>query len=324
MKVWQVYCLISEKGMRIKSLILCLMLLHKLQLSAAEVKTIFTWSYDNKLISMVYYFDQADYSYYKNTSRVYDDWVHYLKEDPGYAVMDDFANEFKLLASEHRWSDWQLAECAISFVQTLKYKNDGQWEYPRYPIETLVEKGGDCEDLAILLDKLLDALGFDCVLISPLKHMGVGIATKYPVDGAAFEHRGKNYYYIETTSGGWAIGDYPEHLSAEASIYDDGDVDAGVLLSAYTYSFKNYTIPVEDVAEATQAEEQDTEETETAEATADKPTTNTPVYNPNAPKRPANTYTIDVDKVVIDGKKETVVTKVVDDGSSTKIVADSE
>lgn len=310
--------------MRMKTILLGLLTMHMIPLSAAEVKTIFTWSYDNKLISMVYYFDQADYTYYKNTARVYDNWVHYLEEDPTHEVMDDFAQEFKLLAAEHKWSDWQLAECAINFVQTLKYKNDGQWEYPRYPIETLVEKGGDCEDLAIVLDKLLDALGFDCVLISPLKHMGVGIATKYPVDGAVFEHRGKNYYYIETTSGGWAIGDYPDHLSAEASIFDDGDVDAGILLSAYTYTYKNYSAPEETVAQAEQPAPETPKQEPTAETTEKKNTADAPVYNPNAPKRPANTYTIDVDKVVIDGKKETVVTKVVDDGSNTKIVADSE
>lgn len=312
--------------MRIKRIILGFMLLYTLQVSAAEVKTIFTWSYDNKLISMVYYFDQADYTYYKNQQRVYDNWVHYLKEDQSHAVMDAFALEFKLLAAEHDWSDWQLAECAISFVQTLKYKNDGQWEYPRYPIETLVEKGGDCEDLAIVLDKLLVALGFDCVLISPIKHMGVGIATKYPIDGAAFEHRGKNYYYIETTSGGWMIGDYPDHLSVEASIYDEGNVDGGILLSAYNYTYLNYSKPEETIAEAQEVEQKETPAEEPAQQTyADKQSdTNTDVYNPNAAKRPANTYTIDVDKVVIDGKKETVVTKVVDDGTTTKIVADSD
>ncbi len=290
--------------------------------SAAEVKTIFTWSYDQKLISMVYYFDQADYTFYKNMPRVYDDWVHYLHEEPGHDVIDDFAQEFKLLAAEHSWSDWQLAECAIAFVQTLKYKNDGQWEYPRYPIETLVEKGGDCEDLAIALEKLISALGFDCVLISPLKHMGVGIATKYPIDGAAFTHRNKSYYYIETTSGGWMIGDYPEHLSAEAVIYDPGNVDAGILLSAYTYTYNDYRTPEEVVAEVHTPKE--TNETQEAAAEDAQAETNAPVYDPKAPKRPANTYTIDVDKVVIDGKKETVVTKVVDDGTDIKIVADSE
>lgn len=296
------------KRLTIASLLITLWM----RVSAEEVKTIFTWSYDDKLISMVYYFDKADYTFYKDQPRVYDSWVHYLKEKEGHAVMEAFAKEFKLLAAEQTWSDWQVAECAINFVQTLKYRNDGEWEYPRYPVETLVEKGGDCEDLAILLDALLLELGFDCVLISPANHMGVGVATKYPIEGAAFSHRDKEYYYIETTSGGWGIGDYPEHLSAEAVIYDPGFTDTGIALSAYQYSFRNYK----------------DQTTPAVAATPDTPAPavpeNTPVYNPSAPKRPANTYTIDVDKVVIDGKQETVVTKVVDDGKDTRIVADSE
>lgn len=293
--------------------ILTILLTAMLQIKAAEVKTIYTWSYDDKLISMVYYFDQSDYKFYKDQPRVYNNWAHYLEEESGHDIINAFASEFKKLAAEHKWSDWQLTECAIAFVQTLKYKNDGEWEYPRYPIETLVEKGGDCEDLAILLEAMLLEFGFDCVLVSPDKHMGVGVATKYPIDGAAFTHRGKDYYYIETTSAGWGIGDYPDHLSAGAIIIDPGFVDQGIAISEYSYSYYDY-VDDDDVTIA--QSDNDLQE--------EAPASNAPLYNPNAPKRPANTYTIDVDKVVIDGKKETVVTKVVDDGQNTSVVADSE
>lgn len=280
------------------------------RVSAEEVKIIFTWSYDHKLISMVYYFDKADYTFYKDQLRVHDSWVHYLKEKDGHAMIKQFTEEFKLLAAQHKWSDWQTAECVINFIQTLQYRNDGEWEYPRYPVETLVEKGGDCEDLAILLEAMLLELGFDCVLISPANHMGVGVATSYPVNGAAFAHRDKDYYYIETTSGGWGIGNYPEHLSAEAVIYDPGLTDTGIALSAYQYSFANY--------------QQQTQTTAQEPTPAQAVPENTSVYKPSTPKRPANTYTIDVDKVVIDGKQETVVTKVVDDGKDTRIAVDSD
>ena len=70
--------------------------------------------------------------------------------------------------------------------------------------------------------------------------MGVGIALRYEINGAAFEHRNKYYYYIETTSAGWGIGDYPEHLSAGVAIYDPGALGEVRLLSEYAYSFKNY------------------------------------------------------------------------------------
>ena len=145
---------------------------------AAEIKTIYTWTYDENLYTMVYYFDQGTYNYYKGQDRVYNNFLFYLNESGRYPVIEQFANEFKLLAAENKLSDWQLVECVVAFVQTMKYKNDGTYEYPRYPIETLVEKGGDCEDTAILLEAILKELGFDCVLVSPTKHMGVGSKLK--------------------------------------------------------------------------------------------------------------------------------------------------
>ena len=297
------------------SLLLTMVLLFSAMRSqAAEIKTIYTWTYDENLYTMVYYFDQGTYNYYKGQDRVYNNFLFYLNESGRYPVIEQFANEFKLLAAENKLSDWQLVECVVAFVQTMKYKNDGTYEYPRYPIETLVEKGGDYEDTAILLEAILKELGFDCVLVSPTKHMGVGIALKYEVNGIAFQHRNKYYYYIETTSAGWGIGDYPDHLSTDVSIYDPGDVDGGKLLSAYSYTYKNYTIPDNTaVDEPVYAQEEDPKSTNDYEFYDDF----------NFEPTPENSYTIDVDQVVIDGEKETVVTKKVASGGQEKIVATS-
>ncbi len=289
------------------------------RLHATTVKSIYTWTYDNKLYTMVYYYDQPTYNYYKGQDRVYNNFLFYLNENPKYLVIATFAAEFKRIAAENKLSDWQLAECVISFIQTMKYKNDGTYEYPRYPIETLVEKGGDCEDTAILLEAILKELGFDCVLVSPNKHMGVGIALKYEISGTAFQHRNKFYYYIETTSAGWGIGDYPEHLSAAVTILDPGDVDGGMLLSEYNYTFKNYkeetTIESEPVAQETNSDENEVAEEPAAEYALDE--------NFDFETTPENSYTIDVDQVVIDGEKETVVTKKVASDGKEKIVATS-
>ncbi|MBK9457458.1 MAG: hypothetical protein IPO24_18660 [Bacteroidetes bacterium] len=292
------------------------------KLQATAVKSIYTWTYNNKLFTMVYYYDQPTYNYYKGQDRVYNNFLFYLNENPKYPVIAEFAAEFKKIAAEHKLSDWQLAECVISFIQTMKYKNDGTYEYPRYPIETLVEKGGDCEDTAILLEAILKELGFDCVLVSPTKHMGVGIALKYEISGTAFQHRNKFYYYIETTSAGWGIGDYPEHLSASVTILDPGDVDGGVLLSEYNYTYKNYdnetaTIETPEVAETNTEEKETAIEPEAQEADYGLE----PDFNFEA--TPENSYTIDIDQVVIDGEKETVVTKKVEANGKEKIVATS-
>ena len=49
-------------------------------------------------------------------------------------------------------------------------------EYPRYPIETLVDNEGDCEDTAILTASLLNLMGYDAVLLDVPEHMAVGIS----------------------------------------------------------------------------------------------------------------------------------------------------
>jgi len=283
--------------------------------NAATVKTLYTWTYNNKLLSINYSFDQSAYNYYKGQQRVYSDFLHYMEESAYYPVIKTFAEEFRLIASENKYSDWQTVECIISFIQTLRYKNDGTYEYPRYPIETLIDKGGDCEDTAILLAALLQELGFDVVLVSPDKHMGVGIALKYEINGAAFEHRNKYYYYIETTSGGWAIGDYPEHLSAEVAIYDPGTKGPVTALSEYVYSFKNYAV----------------DETEDVEVAANEPPEQDidPAYEFNSSsldsdiEKPENKYTIDVDNIIINGEKETMVTEKVSGENGEKIIATS-
>lgn len=283
-------------------------------LNATTIKTIYTWSYNNKLFSIKYSFDQDAYNYYKNQQRVYSDFMHYLDESSYYPVIESFSNEFKLIAAENKFSDWQTVECIIAFIQTMRYKNDGTYEYPRYPIETLIDKGGDCEDTAILLEAILRQMGFDVVLVSPDKHMGVGIALKYEIEGAAFEHRNKYYYYIETTSAGWGIGDYPEHLSAGVAIYDPGSLGEVKLLSEYAYSFKGYSLQQE-------------EET-MAEINTEKQDTDTE-YEFNASslesdiEKPDNKYTIDVDNIIINGEKETMVTEKVSGASGEKIIATS-
>lgn len=282
---------------------------------ATNAKTIYTWTYNNKLYSLVYYYDQGTYDFYKSQNRVYNDFLFYLNEHPKYPVIEAFAGEFKKIAAENKLSDWQLAECIISFIQSMHYKNDGTYEYPRYPIETLVDKGGDCEDTAILLEAILKELGFDCVLVSPNKHMGVGIALKYEISGTAFLHRNKYYYYIETTSAGWGIGDYPEHLSTGVSIYDPGDVDDGVLLSEYVYSYKNYSPTAVNETIATAQVEENSSNNNVVPDTINEDF----IFDP----APENEFTIDVDHVVIDGAKETVITKKVASAGSEKIIATS-
>lgn len=70
---------------------------------------------------------------------------------------------------------------ALSFVHSLQYVADesatGAVEYPKYIEETLVDGGGDCEDLTALLAGVLAGFefGFDPVLAVFPEHAGLGV-----------------------------------------------------------------------------------------------------------------------------------------------------
>jgi chitodextrinase len=63
---------------------------------------------------------------------------------------------------------YTTVECAFNFVQgAIDYTYDRSgFEYPRYPIETLVDETGDCEDTAILYASLVRTLGTGAMLVA--------------------------------------------------------------------------------------------------------------------------------------------------------------
>ena len=86
------------------------------------------------------------------------------------------------------------------------------FDHVKFPIETLIEKNGDCEDMAILETALLKAAGLDAVLITfprglreeDIAHVGVGIDGNFT--GYSFPDKGKNYYFDEPTGVNSPIG----------------------------------------------------------------------------------------------------------------------
>lgn len=136
------------------------------------------------------------------------------------AYMKNLADQLRSAAQENGWSDDETLSFALAFVQSLPYTSDkvttGFDEYPRYPLETLVDNGGDCEDSAILYASLVQALGYGAVLLSPTGHMAVGVKANADVTGTSYPHEGAQYLYAETTGAGWAIGDVPPEYAGKA------------------------------------------------------------------------------------------------------------
>ncbi len=158
-----------------------------------------------------------------NDSLGYGDYVTIAHEN-GNAVT--LARALETLAARNGFAGKRArTNFVVDFVQSMPYTDDdvtsGFDEYPRFPTETLVEGGGDCEDTSILLVSMLEAapFGYDAVMIGPPGHMGVGIHGE-DLSGAYWEHGGRRYYYVETTGSGWRIGDLPDpYRGTEARIW---------------------------------------------------------------------------------------------------------
>ena len=143
---------------------------------------------------------------------------------------DDFfinsvIQELDRVALQYHLNETQKLNLVIALVQSIADTDDGALttadEYPRYPVETIFERAGDCEDTSILVAALLDAMGYDVVLLhlADAQHMAVGIAL--PVaSGHYYEYGGKQYFYVETTNEIWPIGQIPlELLGIQADVY---------------------------------------------------------------------------------------------------------
>jgi outer membrane murein-binding lipoprotein Lpp len=95
--------------------------------------------------------------------------------------------------------------------------------YPRYPLETLVDQGGDSQDTSILAATLLSLLDFDVVLLSfdSEKHVAVGV--NIPAGGYSWEYKGNRYYYLGTTGEYRKLGECPtQYIYLTPNIYPVG------------------------------------------------------------------------------------------------------
>lgn len=106
---------------------------------------------------------------------------------------------------------------ALTFVQSLPYVSDmesmGVNEYVRYPLETLADGEGDCEDKVVLLAAMLKEMGIDFVLFVIPDHLALGVHSDSLVSNQYFLINDRRYYYVETTTPNWEIGAIPREFS---------------------------------------------------------------------------------------------------------------
>jgi predicted transglutaminase-like cysteine proteinase len=127
----------------------------------------------------------------------------------------------------------QEVENVVSFVRAIRYVSDqalhGVDDYFSYPIETLCDDAGDCEDHAFLAATILHHLGHEVALFHLESRDTAHLALGYYVTGdasmldgvngpfSANDQHGREFYYVETvpTSTDERVGDISRSFLAD-------------------------------------------------------------------------------------------------------------
>lgn len=186
-----------------------------------SIRCSYTWDYGGRVWSFDYEFPTAAYELQSALTRTLDYTAYHMYvEDPrDDVILQDFVAGIEEMATG--LNVWERLNLIIAFVQSIPYVGE-LCEYPRYPLEMLIDGQGDCEDAAILTAALAQQMGFDVVLLAFLQehHMAVGIRVLPPQHEQmqAYEWDGALYFYVEPTGPGWRIGQRPPNYSSQPEV----------------------------------------------------------------------------------------------------------
>jgi predicted transglutaminase-like cysteine proteinase len=177
----------------------------------------YTWNYGGQHTLKI---PQVDWfaRYYQNQDRF--DLTDYAAY-----VFDPYDDSFiqllldQILELRTFTNDKEKINFVASFVQSIEYKNDDpdneSYEYPRFPLETLHDKQGDCEDKAILTAALLQGLGYNVSLLRLPKHMAVGVHLN---ETLPYPYYIDQYYFLETTTLQMTVGKIPQEYEGLTNV----------------------------------------------------------------------------------------------------------
>ncbi len=165
---------------------------------------------------------EETYSYELNI--VYSDYMAYVNtdctrksgtedQDRAYVTSSDkyvkqLADSFTEFTKDpDTWSDYKRMNFVLAFTQYIEYRSDtdtkGVDEYWKFPLETLYEQNGDCEDTSILFCAIASAMGYKSAMLLFYGHMAAGVAltddsiSENTEASDPFPEDNVSYYYLE-------------------------------------------------------------------------------------------------------------------------------
>lgn len=125
-------------------------------------------------------------------------------------------DHFRAIFKEQNFNSFQELVCSLAFVQSIPFSEDRETkghEYIRWPIETLYDNVGDTDCKSVLLAALLRALEYEVIIVESKGRTAVGVGGAEGLPGRFLTYKGKRYYYCETSTAGWRIGELPSDLA---------------------------------------------------------------------------------------------------------------
>ncbi len=173
--------------------------------SSNQISRTYIWYYGGYKFTQTLTFQTSDYNYYRSLSKA-SPYAEYATQHNTNRYLEQVAAKLDEDAADLGYTGIKLVEYLVAFVQqTIIYTPDPTiYEYPKYPIESLVEQKGDCEDKAAALVALLKTFGFDAIMVNLPGHMAAAVACDNC--GGYYTHNGKKYSFIETSQPNWKIG----------------------------------------------------------------------------------------------------------------------
>lgn len=187
-----------------------------------DITTEYSWTYSGNSYEFSVTYDYGDYKYYATLdtdSRAVTNYslvTNFVTDSSG--TVQEIANNLISLYQEKYGSNADItgqdfANFILAFVQycyTYTYDSVtyGQDEYFAYPMETIYQSGGDCEDTSILAAAVYEAAGYDAAVGLLPGHAIVGVALS-DYDTPTYSNAqeilsqtvdGETYYAGETTA----------------------------------------------------------------------------------------------------------------------------
>ena len=149
--------------------------------------------------------------------------------DHDQSELNSIQDSIRLIARRGNIQNADLIYSVVSFVQDIPYhyiiSTDScstHSDHPcvplqRYgilsPVEFLYSLSGDCDTRTVLLFTLLKNLGYDPIIVNSAQYRHSMLAVDVPTEGDYFIHKGRKFYFWETTATGWLPGMLPPDMN---------------------------------------------------------------------------------------------------------------